>query len=218
MTGAAALLSRALDPKVETPSDPTSGRVLDAALALAAASGIRNLTMDDVANRAGVGRMTVYRRFGGKQELVESLSVRECRRCLAQIAAAIDEGSDPAEQIGAGFVAALGVARGHPLLQRLTAIEPQALLAALGPEPGGVVSMMRDFLVGWIEEAKRQGGLREVDSEQGAELLLRLGISFLFLPASVVDLDDEAAARRFAEQLIAPALVSPGRFQRRGPQ
>src|SRR5256885_10931391 len=97
MNGTAALLTRALDPEVETPSDPTSERVLDAALALAAASGIRNLTMDDVASRAGVGRMTVYRRFGGKPELVESLAVPGCRRGLAQVPAAIGDHSEPAE-------------------------------------------------------------------------------------------------------------------------
>ena len=68
-----ALLERALDPAVDAPPDDAlSERVLDAALALSAASGVRHMTMDDVAHRAGVGRMTVYRRFGDKARLVES--------------------------------------------------------------------------------------------------------------------------------------------------
>jgi AcrR family transcriptional regulator len=214
MPDAAAVLSLALDPAVETPSDATSERILDAALTVAAASGLRNLTMDRVAEEARVGRMTVYRHFGGKQELVEALTVRECRRCLAEIAAANNAEDDPAEQIGAGFAAAVRVARNHPLLQRLTAIEPQSLLAVLGPEPGGIVAMMRAFLVVWIEDTAGRGRLRSVDPEQAAELLLRLGVSYLFVPESVVDLDDEDAARRFAKQLIAPALLTSARRRR----
>ena len=58
---------RALDSTVEPPTTrPASGSSTPRST-LAAASGIRNLTMDDVADRAGVGRMTVYRRFGDKR-------------------------------------------------------------------------------------------------------------------------------------------------------
>src|ERR1700740_920182 len=86
----ARILALALDRGVRTHDDATEERIRDAALALGAASGLRNLTMDDVAARAGVGRMTVYRRFGGRAELIDALSVRECRRCLAIIRAALD--------------------------------------------------------------------------------------------------------------------------------
>jgi AcrR family transcriptional regulator len=76
-TPALAVLARALDPEVGTPDDATSERILDAALALSAASGLRHLTMDDVARRAGVGRMTVYRRFSDRDGLVDALVERE---------------------------------------------------------------------------------------------------------------------------------------------
>src|SRR5436190_590157 len=87
---ATALLALAVASRPEPADDPASDAILDAALALSAASGIRNLTMDDVARRARVGRMTVYRRFGDKAGLVEALSAREGRRCLEQLDAAVD--------------------------------------------------------------------------------------------------------------------------------
>src|SRR5438309_10425189 len=98
-TDTARLLALAFDPTVHTAEDSMSERILDTALALAAASGLRHLTMDDVARRAGVGRMTVYRRFGGRGALVDALAVRECRRCLAAIAAALDPGSPIEERL-----------------------------------------------------------------------------------------------------------------------
>src|SRR5438874_6535031 len=99
----ARLLALAFDPRVQTADDVVSERILDAALALAAASGLRHLTMDDVARKAGVGRMTVYRRFAGKARLVDSLAVRECRRCLTVVGAALDPGASIVDRIAAMF-------------------------------------------------------------------------------------------------------------------
>src|SRR5947207_15718722 len=91
------LLALAFDPDVQPADDALSERILDAALDLAAASGLRRLTMDDVARRAQVGRMTVYRRFGNHASLVDALAVRECRRCLDRIAGALDP-AEPLEE------------------------------------------------------------------------------------------------------------------------
>jgi AcrR family transcriptional regulator len=44
--------------------------ILDATLALMGDSGVDDLRMDDVANRAGVGKATIYRRYRSKDELV----------------------------------------------------------------------------------------------------------------------------------------------------
>src|SRR5205085_11301052 len=125
---ATALRALPVASRPEPPDDPASDAILDAALALSAASGIRNLTMDDVARRARVGRMTVYRRFGDKAGLVEALSAREGRRCLEQLDAAVDLEDPVPDQIADGFVATLRIAREHPLLNRLARLEPETVL------------------------------------------------------------------------------------------
>jgi AcrR family transcriptional regulator len=47
--------------------------ILDAALALMAAQGVRDLRMDAVAARAGVGKATIYRRYRSNEELVTAV-------------------------------------------------------------------------------------------------------------------------------------------------
>jgi AcrR family transcriptional regulator len=64
--------------------DETSARVLDAAYEQFCRKGIRPSTMEDVARRAGVSRIAVYRRFSTKDELVEQLVRREYRRYFDQ--------------------------------------------------------------------------------------------------------------------------------------
>ncbi len=150
-SGAARLLELAFDPEVESHDDAISGRILDAALELVAASGLRHLTMDDVAARAGVGRMTVYRRFGSRQLLTDALAVRECRRCLAEIAAALHPEKPLDERAADLFVATLRVIREHPLLARLARVEPEALLLELNRDSSAVFRLVRDFLVAQIE-------------------------------------------------------------------
>jgi len=52
------------------PRDPEAdGRILDAAAALILVHGFDNMTVDDVASRAHVGKATVYRRWAKKEDL-----------------------------------------------------------------------------------------------------------------------------------------------------
>jgi AcrR family transcriptional regulator len=207
---AVALLARALDAAVEPPDDAISERVLDAALELAAASGIRNLTMDDVARRAGVGRMTVYRRFGDKTRLVEALAVRESRRCLAELDAAARPDQPIADQVAEGFVTSVRLARQHPLLNRLARIEPESVLRALTADGGAMFALARAFLAERLRAAQKAGTLdRKVAVDEAAELLVRLSFSFALIEESVLPLEDPDRARDVARRLIAPILGKP---------
>jgi TetR/AcrR family transcriptional regulator, repressor for uid operon len=213
--GALRLLELALDPAAESPDDPTSERVLDAALSLVAASGARNLTMDDVAARAGVGRMTVYRRFGGRQQLLDDLAVRECRRCLAQIAAALDPAQPIEERATELFVATLSVIREHPMLARLARVEPEALLHELNRDSSAVFRLVRGFLVAQIRAAQTAGELPDGDPAALAEIAVRLGASFVLIPDSAIVSDDEQQTRETVRLLLAPALSAFSEQQRR---
>jgi AcrR family transcriptional regulator len=53
------------------PRDERADRaILEATLELMAEVGVRDLRMDDVASRAGVGKATIYRRYRSKDELI----------------------------------------------------------------------------------------------------------------------------------------------------
>jgi AcrR family transcriptional regulator len=201
------LLERALDPAIETPADATSERILDAALDLAAASGMRNLTMDAVAERGRVGRMTVYRRFGSREALVEALAVREARRCLAELDSTVDPGAPVADQVAQGLLTSLRLVRDHPLLNRLATHEPEAALTALTRDRAAVFAMGREFVAGRVGEAQRAGEVDDrLDPEQVAEILVRLGFSFLLIPQSALPLNDDERMREIARTLVAPVL------------
>ena len=70
--------------------DEMTGRILDAALAEFTEFGLRRVSADDVARRAGISRATLYRRFpGGKSQLIQQVMARDMRRFLSEVDAAV---------------------------------------------------------------------------------------------------------------------------------
>jgi AcrR family transcriptional regulator len=206
-SAASTVLSRALDKEVNTPEDAISERILDAALAISAASGLRNLTMDEVARRAHVGRMTVYRRFRDRDGLVQALGVRETRRCLAELDAATDPAQPIAEQVAEGLVTSLRLAAEHPLLARLARVEPEVVLETLNARRGGAFAAAVAFLADRLGRAQRAGVLSEdVDVEVAAELLSRIAFSFVLVPGSALPLGDADRMRDIARRHLLPLL------------
>ncbi|EOD66160.1 TetR/AcrR family transcriptional regulator [Amycolatopsis vancoresmycina] len=79
-------------------------RVLEAAEALFAERGVDAVTMDDVAGAAGVGKGTLYRRFGDKGGLAMALlgeRERELQERILTGPPPLGPGADPADRLGA---------------------------------------------------------------------------------------------------------------------
>jgi AcrR family transcriptional regulator len=182
----------------------SSNRILDATLALAAERGLRKLTMDDVAARAQVGRMTIYRRFENKRHLVDALTERESRRVLAELAAATPPDAPIEEQIVEGLVVALRLAREHPLLSPLAIREPQGLLAAAGADGQALFALGCAFAADRLRSARDAQSLR-LPIDEVAELLVRLCASFVLIPETILPTGDDEL-RALAKRLVAPVL------------
>ena len=100
--------------------------ILDAARELFLEFGLRRTTMDDVARRAGVGRVTVYRHYADKKALFAAVVMRECARALREIELAIAPHEDDVETyLVEWFTQIVFVALEHPLRKRLLVSDPE---------------------------------------------------------------------------------------------
>lgn len=200
-TRTALLLSEILD---EPDTDDVGVRVLDAALAEYLAHGIRRTSVDDVARRAGIGRATLYRRFATKDELVQAVLLRETRRFFADIADATMRVPNLADRLVEGFVVGLRNARTQPLLRSLLTTEPEAAIPFLTTGGGPAMAVMREFLLRQYLDCPEA---RTSRPEEVAEILVRLCISLVLTPDSVLPLRTDDEARETARRYLAP-LVS----------
>ncbi len=190
-------------------ADPAADAVADAALRQFELFGVTRSTMDQISRRAKIARVTLYRRFPGKEALVEAVMLRELRRFLADLDEVVAPLTGQEEKLVEGFIFTLDAIRGHRLLQRLLESEPEAVLPHLTTQGAPFVAAARDFLAtrlaGDLDDDRTPGELLVV-----ADVVVRLLLSYLLTPQASVDLDDPAAARGFALRYLRPILVGNG--------
>jgi AcrR family transcriptional regulator len=200
------ILQSALDvAPVPNSPDPTTERILASALGQFEDFGIRRTTMEDVARRARVSRVTIYRRFPKKERLVEAVLLGEAQRFFAELEDAVARLDSVEDRIVEGFAHTLAAAREQRLLNRLLRTEPEMLLPHLTVEGGPVLAAGTAFLARQMKLARSGVPAREMRAV--AELVARLVLSFLLTPESVVALDSPREARRFARRYIAPLMT-----------
>ncbi|MCL2586363.1 MAG: TetR/AcrR family transcriptional regulator [Streptosporangiales bacterium] len=187
--------------------DETGSRVLDAAYEQFRRTGIRRSTMEDVARRAGVSRITVYRRFATKDALVERVVRREFRRYFDQFLLEIGQAGSVADRVVLGFVSSLRAIRRNPLVGGLMSAEPDLLVPSLISDGGRTLAVVRQFVAGQLRREQRAGNVPgDLDIDLVAELMVRVSGSFLTVPGEIVDLDDEEQLAHVARQFLVPML------------
>ena len=169
---------------------PTADRILDAAFAAMAAHGLHRLSLEDVAREAGLSRQTVYRYFGSKDALVTAAILREEAVLLEHMAQAIASHDDLRPAMEAAIVVGLRAAREHPVLDRLLATEPEALLPFLTTGGGPVLSAARPVIEDLLEQ--RLPHVAKPTLHRVADATTRLFISYAINPPDD-EIEDVAA-------------------------
>lgn len=198
--------------------DTTATRVVAAATRQLELFGIQRTTMEDVARRAGVSRVTVYRHFPTKDHLVEAVVFREVQRFLADLGALVDSLDSDEERMVEGFVFTVRTLGRHTLLQRLLEAEPELILPQLTTGAGPLIAFARSLVVDYLRE--RFDGVPERELAVAAEIGIRLTLSYVLTPETVVDIDDIEGLRRLARHYVAPIIqagVASGVSRRRSP-
>ncbi len=199
-------------------TDELAARILDAAFEQFCLVGIRRSSMDDVARRAAVSRVTVYRKFENQQKLVAALLQRETRAAIAKVEAAVFavDADNVEARLVEGFVTGMRAIRGHPLIVALIATEPDRALPMLTTHAAGGLAMACASMAQEIRRAHKKLGVRNGDAEQIAEILARLTHSLVLTPTSCFPLDDDKRIREFARRHIVPMVTGKPSTSRSG--
>lgn len=178
------------------PDDP----YLDAARATILAVGWRRTTLTDVARRAGVSRMTIYRRWPDMRALLADLMVREWGALVGE-ALASDGGRPPDRHaVAEAVVGCLARIRDDALFRKILEVDADLLLPYLIERRGRTQDLVLDVLTAALAEAQQRsrGGVRPGDPRTlAAALLLTLHgflVSAQTMPVPVTELDAELAA------------------------
>ena len=176
-----AVLVEALGPPAGSEPDADADAVLGATSALLGQYGLRRWSMDDVAERAGLARATVYRRFESRDRLVRAALTRDARQFFAAVAGAVERTDSIEDKVVEGLVVGLELVGLSPVPGLLEA-DPAAALALVTSETilqAGRRALLESY------ESLTAGPVPPGDRhrvEAVAEALIRLALSLLVTP------------------------------------
>ncbi|MFG2310452.1 TetR/AcrR family transcriptional regulator [Streptomyces sp. NPDC048566] len=169
---------------------PDSDPVLDAVRDCVLAVGVRRTTLTDVARRAGVSRMTLYRRWPDVRSLVGDLMTREW---IDVATGAMPEPSpDHATRalIVDGLVAGVEAFRAHPLFRKIVDVDPELLLPYVLDRRGASQEALLALLAEALKEGHADGSVRRAPVERQARAVLLVVQSFTLSLRTMTDEDD----------------------------
>lgn len=152
-------------------------RILDAAYEMLLAVGMRKMTMADIARRAGVSRATLYRRWGGVNEVIAALMTREWT-ALATRELEVDAGSARERLVG-GIVRMVRASRTHPLLRKIIDVDPEFLLPYLLHRQGTNTHRQLELIEHGLKAGMADGSIRPGDVAMRARSVLLTAWSFV---------------------------------------
>ncbi|MCH0567600.1 TetR/AcrR family transcriptional regulator [Streptomyces sp. MUM 2J] len=182
----------------DSESDPVLDAVRDCVLAV----GVRRTTLTDVARRAGVSRMTLYRRWPDVRSLVGDLMTREWIDVAARAMPERRPGLDARTLIVEGLVAGVAAFRAHPLFRKIVDVDPELLLPYVLDRRGASQEALLGLLAQALEEGRADGSVRAGHTERQARSLLLVVQSFTLSLRTMTDEDDaELSAPAFLDEL-----------------
>jgi AcrR family transcriptional regulator len=182
--------------------------LLDATQACVLAVGVRRTTMTDVARRAGVSRMTLYRRFADVTSLMQALMTREFTQIIGALDAEVATLPTARERLVTAAVAGVDRLTRHPLFLRIVDVDPELLLPYITTRRGAFQRAAVGAFELRLTDGAADGSIAVADPPAAArpiELALR-GFAFQALAPGAQDEREQELAelRLLLDRYLAP--------------
>src|SRR6478752_5353852 len=166
---------------------------LDAARACILDVGWRRTTLTEVARRAGVSRMTIYRAWPDMPAVLADLMTREWGEVVARAVEAADAAlpgrPTAADRLVAEVVATTRALRDNELFVRIVELDAELLLPYLLTRRGRSQQASAELTAGRIREGQADGSIRAGSPVAMARALLLAAHGFVLSAHTMVDDD-----------------------------
>lgn len=161
---------------------------LDAAREALLDLGWSRTTLTEIARRAGVSRMTLYRAWPDMNSLLADLMTREWADVLT-----VSQAADHRERVVESVVGSVKALRGNEMFNRIIELDPERLLPYLLQRPGRSQELLVSFLAEGIREGQAEGQIREGDANLIADTILLQAHGFALSAQTFADTDERLA-------------------------
>lgn len=169
--------------------------------------GIRRANVEEIARRAGVARVTVYRRFESKTALLQAVVLGDIVDFVGRFDAILYGDGSAQERIIDAFTLAVHELRRHPLLTTAMRSDPSAVTAALTLEGAPQFEKIKALLADRIARLAERGDIGAADPSRSAEFTLRLLYTVFLMPFGELPGRTDDEIRRFAQEYVVGLLI-----------
>lgn len=195
------------------PRDPRADElIMKTALELFAERGVEGANFEQIAKRAGVAKVTIYRRWSSKEELLTQ-AIEQARTLVPEeeIWASADTSvRQPGEKLMDSWVGTFSDTRFRAVLAQLigSSVSHPALLSTYREQ---YIEPRRRLIREALERARQDGRLAE-DADLDAVIDMVVGAVMYRMLLDPAAADDPAATRRYLDGIIRQAdlLLRPG--------
>ena len=160
---------------------------LDAARDCILDVGWRRTTLTEVARRAGVSRMTIYRTWADMPQLLSDLMTREWGGVVADALAEEDPDTPTVERLVGDIVGTVQRLRENELFLRIVDLDPELILPYLFSRRGRSQDAILELTVAALREAQAAGEVRAGNPELMARAMLLAAHGFVLSAHTMVD-------------------------------
>ena len=162
--------------------------------------GWKRTTLTDIATRAGVSRMTVYRTYADMTELLADLMMREQAALVAAAVDSVEVTRSWPDRLAIGVARMVAALRDNDLFRRMIDVDPEWVLPYLLERRGRFQDAVLEVVGERIVEGQRDGSIRAGDPVVLARTVLLTAHGFALSAPIMTDaavgqpvLDDELA-------------------------
>jgi AcrR family transcriptional regulator len=195
------MTSKCHNPVAVAPERQLPASVLDAARASVLAVGVRRTTLTEVARRAGVSRMTLYRLVPDVTTLILEVMSREFAALLDAAETSARRRRTARARIAATTVAVARRLPDEPLFRRVLDVDPELLLPYLTDRLGTTQRMAIAHMRRMLADGQADGSVRRGDLDVMATALV-LAVTPFVVSARLLDGVGRGAALDELEHLV----------------
>ena len=171
----------------EPAPDDRESAYLDAARDCILDVGWRRTTLTEVARRAGVSRMTIYRTWSDMPQLLSDLMTREWAGVVADALADEDPDTPTVERLVGDIVGTVKRLRENELFIRIVVLDPELILPYLFSRRGRSQDGILELTVAALTEAQAAGEVRQGNPVLMARSMLLAAHGFVLSAHTMVD-------------------------------
>jgi AcrR family transcriptional regulator len=175
--------------------------ILDAARATVLDFGVGRATVSEVARRAGVSRMTVYRRHPDGAALLRALMAREFTGVLEQAERETAWLGTGRERLVASAIRGVDLLAVNPVFVRILQLDGERLLPYFTGTPGRFQRLAHEVLLERIKHCQEEGSVREGEPELLAATV-EVALRGMVLSGPALEPEERAAALRELARML----------------